>query len=127
MILVLIHWRIKPTEKAVADFRNWWENVAKIPDTKNLIGEFLSEPLPASNFKFAVNDLSAKDGEPPHTVFINVGMWKDWESFDAQVGHNFRDDKPPMEFEAIRRTRTILEPKAWRRGQWQLPDEGTCQ
>lgn len=126
MILVLIYWRIKPTDKDIADFKNWWKTEAKISDEGNLIGEFLSEPLPASQFNFAVNDLPAHDGEPPHKAFVNVGMWKDLESFHAQVGHNFRDDKPPMDFEAVRRTRTILEPGDWRRGQWQLPESGTC-
>ena len=127
MIIVLIHWRIKPTEKDVASFRTWWETEAKIPDTSNLIGEFLSEPLPADRFEFAVNDLSARGGDPPHRAFVNVGMWRDWESFHSQVGHNFRDDRDPMPFEVVRRTRTILEPRAWRRGPCPLPESGTCE
>ena len=62
-----------------------------------------------------------------HRSFINVGIWKDWESFYQEVGQNFRDDKPAMDFEAERRSRTIFEPKEWRVGEWRLPEESTCK
>jgi hypothetical protein len=126
MIVVLIHWRIKPTDEAVGAFFNWWKNTATIKDKSNLVGEFLSAPEPSSKFKFLVNDLSPQPGEAPHRAFVNVGFWKDWESFYEQVGHNFDDDRPPQPFEAARRTRTILEAKEWRVGGWQLPKDSTC-
>lgn len=84
-------------------------------------------PLSAKGFPFLVNDLASKPGDIPHRSFINVGYWKDWESFYQQVGHNFRDDKDPLPFEAEKRSRTILEPTEWRIGGWRLPEEGTCE
>ena len=78
MIIVLIHWRIKPT--AESDFLTWWKNTAVVKNKENLIGEFLSAPMPAGEFKFAVDDLSPKQDEPLHTAFVNVGLWKDWSA-----------------------------------------------
>ena len=126
MIIVLIHWRIKPTPEDEQAFLTWWKNDAPINDKCNLIGEFLSAPMPAKDFKFAVNDLSARTDEPAHKAFINVGLWKDWESFFEEVGHNFNDDNPPKPFEAARRTRTILSPEEWRRGDFNLSNTSTC-
>jgi len=76
----------------------------------------LSKPLPAGDFAFLVDDLSPTTGEEPHCAFINVGIWKDWQSFYEEVGHNFNDNRAPKPFEAMRRTRTILEAKEWRVG-----------
>ena len=123
MIIVLIHWRIKPTAKA--EFLTWWENTAVVKNKENLIGEFLSAPMPADQFKFAVDDLSPKQDEPLHTAFVNVGLWKDWQCFFDEVGHNFNDEKP-MPFESARRTRTILDPQTWRRGGFELESTSTC-
>ena len=106
MIIVLIHWRIKPSDEAVSQFQEWRKNVATIKNKANLLGEFLSTPLPATCFKFAVDDLT-QESNCRH--FINVGLWKDWESFEAEVGHNFNDNNSLEEFEAYRRNRTILE------------------
>src|SRR3989442_338732 len=118
MVIVLIHWRIKPTDEAVAAFFAKWKNGLLIKEKANLIGEFLSQPIPASEFNFAVDDLSPKANEVPHRAFVNVGFWKDWESFFKEVGRHFSDDLAPLGFEAARRTRTILETKEWRVGDW---------
>lgn len=127
MIAVLIHWRIKPTPEAEKAFLDFWTRVAKIEDKSGLVGEFLSQPLPASQFPFMVDDLSPPPGDVPCRRFINIGLWKDWQSFYDQVGKNMRDDKPMLEFEAARRTRTVLEPKQWRIGKFSLPAKGTCE
>lgn len=127
MILVLIHWRIKPDDASEAAFFEFWTRVAKIDDKTNLIGEFLSAPVPASQFPFLVDDLSAGHSQGNCRHFINVGAWKDWESFNDQVGKFMDDAKPMKEFEAERRTRTILAPKQWRVGAAALPTSGTCQ
>ena len=126
MIIVLIHWRIKPSKGHVSRFQEWWKLEATINNKANLVGESLSAPMPASNFKFAVDDLSRDGEEAEYRHFINVGLWKDWRSFEAEVGHNFNDNNQPMDFEAARRTRTILEPQEWRIGTSDLPSEGTC-
>lgn len=126
MIIALIFWRIKPTDEAVSQFLTWWREDAIIGDKVHLAGEYLSEPLPASRLPFRVDDLAPRDDEPSYRPFVNVGLWKDWESFFDQVGHNFGDDQPLMSFEARRRTRTLLEPTETRVGLWSLPAEGTC-
>lgn len=126
MIIVLIHWRIKPDEATVSHFLHWWKTEAKIKNKSNLVGEFLSVPLPAGNFPFLADDLTQGLGENRYRHFINVGLWKDLESFYTEVGHNFRDNDQPMEFEAEKRKRTILGLEEWRIGAWDLPAKGTC-
>ena len=127
MIIVLIHWRIKPTDIAEREFFEHWCNKAKIDDKTGLGGEFLSAPIPASQLPFRTDDLTFGHGLLDCRHFINVGMWKDWESFYEQVGKLMSDDKPLLPFEADRRTRTILEPKTQRIGGWQFPTSGTCE
>ena len=127
MIIVLIHWRIKPTDQAVSGFFEWWKNEAPIKDKINLAGEFLSAPIPARQFPFRVDDLTFGHGLLDCRHFVNVGIWKDWDSFYEQVGKHMNDDKPLLSFEADRRTRTILEPQQWRIGQFGLPESGTCE
>src|SRR4051812_599437 len=127
MVIVMIHWRIKSTEAAEQEFFKWWREKATIPDKSNLVGEFLSAPIPASQFKYRVDDLTFGHGVLDCRHFMNIGFWEDEKSFHEQVGDKFRDDLPIMPFEADRRTRTILSPKEWRRGQWELPVDGTCE
>jgi hypothetical protein len=74
MIIVLIHWRIKPTDEATSAFFDWWKTAAVIKEKTNLVGEFLSMPLPAHEFRFLVNDLSPEQGESPYRAFINVNL-----------------------------------------------------
>lgn len=126
MIIVIIHWRIKPTDEAEQAFFRYWREIAKIDDKGNLIGEFLSAPIPANQFKFRVDDLTFGHGVLDCRHFMNIGFWKDESSFQDQVGHKMKDDRTIEPFEADRRTRTLLNPREWRRGGFQLPDEGTC-
>jgi hypothetical protein len=127
MIIVLIHWRIKPTDEAENAFVQFWTTMATINIKTHLAGEFLSAPLPANQFPFRVDDLFFGHGVLDCRHFINVGLWNDFESFNEQVGKYMRDDKPILPFEADRRTRTVLEPRHWRVGQWTLPGKGSCE
>lgn len=127
MIIVLIHWRIKPDAVSETAFLDFWKTVAKVSDKENLIGEFLSAPLSAKDFPFKVDDLSVGHSKDSCTHFVNVAMWKDWESFQHQVGKYFDDAKPMQPFEAERRSRTILDPKEWRRGEAALTNTSTCE
>lgn len=78
----------------------------------------------AAEFPFAVDDLTPNPRS--FRSFVNVGLWRDWHSFYEQVGQYFRDDGPLEPFEAMKRSRTILNPQAHRLGLWELP-EGTCE
>ncbi|MBE7367674.1 hypothetical protein [Ramlibacter pallidus] len=131
MIIVLIHWRIKPTDEAESEFFRFWTETAKVEVKEGLAGEFLSAPLrqppDAPRFPFAVDDLSAGHSQGTCRHFVNVGIWKDWQSFYAQVGKFMNDDAPLKPFEAERRTRTVLDPQEFRIGSWALPSTGSCE
>ena len=121
MAVVLIHWYIKPNEQSVAEFLEWWTTEATVNDTNGLAGEFLSAPVPARELPFRTEDLGASNDRATFWEFVNIGIWKSWESFLEQVGHNIRDDNDLLPFEADIRTRTVLEPQEWRLGDWPLP------
>ena len=126
MFIVLIHWRIKPTDEAQADFCKFWIETATIPDKSALVGEFLSAPVPASAFPYKVDDLSTGHSQGRCNHFVNVGIWHDRETFQAQNGRLMNDDKPLLPFEAERRTRTVLDPLHVRIGDATLPAQGSC-
>jgi hypothetical protein len=126
VVIVLIHWRIKPDVASEAAFLEFWRTVARISDKTNLIGEFLSAPVLATNFPFLVDDFSAGHSQGACKHFMNIGLWRDWKSFEQEVGKYFDDAKPMQPFEAQRRTRTVLEPKEWRRGEAALTNTSTC-
>ena len=127
MIVVLIHWRVKPTEEAEADFFSYWKHVATIDDKSSLAAEYLSAPMSPQEVPFRVDDLTFGHGILNCKHFINVGIWKTWEAFYEQVGKHMKDDAPLQPFEADRRTRTVLIPKHSRIGTWSLPSEGTFE
>ena len=127
MVIVLIHWRIKPTDDDEAAFFEYWKNVATIDDKSSLAGEFLSAPMLARDVPFRIDDLTLAPGILNCRHFINVGIWETWKAFYDQVGKNMDDDKPTQPFEADRRTRTVLCPRESRVGDWFLPLEGTCE
>jgi arylamine N-acetyltransferase len=129
MIIVLIHWRIKPDK--VHEFKSWWTSKdADIENRAGLAGEFLSAPVPleellkstpADHKPFRVCDLAPGSCDEPYVAFVNVGLWQSWDEFYRQVGKNFNDESPKKDFEQYRRTRTILQPCNWRIGEWNLP------
>ena len=126
MVIVLIHWRIKPTDEAQADFFKFWIETATIPDKSALVGEFLSAPVPASAFPYTVDDLGTGHSRGRCLHFVNVGVWHDRETFHAQIGRLMNDDKPLLAFESERRTRTVLDPLHFRIGDATLPAHGSC-
>ena len=127
LIIVIIHWWIKPTAQSEVEFLDFWVNKAKIKDKSKLTGEFLSQPLPAADFDYRVNDFSAEDTDENVRHFMNVGIWESAEAFHEEVGHNFNDSDPIENFEAKRRTRTILKPREYRIGCHPLPKSGSCE
>ena len=127
MVVVLIHWRIKPTEEAEAAFFCYWKHVATIDDKSSLAAEYLSAPMSPQEVPFRIDDLTFGHGILNCKHFINVGIWETWDAFYEQVGKHMNDDAPLQPFEADRRTRTVLLPKQSRVGKWSLPSEGTCE
>ena len=127
MVVVLIHWRIRPTEKDEAAFFDYWKNKATIKDKSSLAAEYLSAPMSPQEVPFRVDDLTFGHGILDCKHFINVGIWETWDAFYEQVGKNMDDDAPVQPFEADRRTRTVLRPRQSRIGKWTLPSQGTCE
>lgn len=127
MVVVLIHWRIKPTKEAEAAFFRYWKHKARIDDKSSLAAEYLSAPMSPREVPFQVDDLTFGHGILNCKHFINVGIWETWDAFNEQVGKHMNDDGPLQPFEADRRTRTVLRPKQSRVGTWSLPSEGTCE
>ena len=121
MIIVLIWWRIKPTDEAEAEFKERWRQELKIDDKSCLLGEFLSMPVAADELKFLSQDFLDIYGD--YRTFVNVGIWRDLSSFEQQVGKYFDDNQPPLGFEALHRRRTILKPEVVRLGNWQINAE----
>lgn len=66
----------------------------------------------------------ASEESEPHISFVNVGIWKDEESFKAQIGNYIpTDPSEKKDFEQYPRRRIPLNPIFWRRGKFQLPIE----
>ena len=128
MIIVLIYWRIKPEQKAIDAFQKYWKEVAAIEDRTGLIGEFLCEAESFGARKWitwnlgpAISENDGADDKETFRAFINVGLWKNADTFNRQVGRYFNDTDPPKDFEQKRRLRVLLNPKAWRMGDFKLP------
>ena len=120
MIIVLIHWRIKPDEKSIADFLKYWREEASINDRTGLVGEFLSEAAKMKDYPY-ITWLLDPDHLGNFKSFVNVGIWTDGGSFYEQVAKNFNDENPMKPFEAHRRRRLVTKPDSWRIGGSTLP------
>ena len=117
MVIVLIHWKIKPDR--VDEFLDYWRKKAVVQDRRGLIGEFLSEACHTSEFPWITWDLTGC--EDVYRSFVNVGMWSDAGEFHDQIGKYFTGKAAPKEFEYESRVRTILRPACWRMGDSHLP------
>ncbi len=79
MIIILIHWLIKPgcEEK----FKKVWHNMT-IQSGQGLYREVLTEPVLRDDPKF--NTFSITDRS--YKTYINIGFWRSLEDFDKAVG-----------------------------------------
>ena len=119
MVIVLIHWKIKPDKVSMSKFLDFWQRTAKIKDRKGLVGEFLSEVSPKSDERNWITWDALADRPGAYRSFVNVGMWSDPEVFQEQVAQYFSENR--HDFEHKLRVRTLLCPKAWRIGHFHLP------
>jgi hypothetical protein len=116
----LIHWRIKPEQKHIDDFLEFWRTKSIVENRTGLVGEFLSETLNQKEYPYITWHMDP-DSLNDHKSFVNVGTWVDEKAFHEQIGKNFNDDKPMLPFEKYRRLRIVLRPKCWRMGHGKLP------
>ena len=119
MIIVVIHWKIKPEPETVKEFLEFWKTTAVVEDRRGLIGEYLSEGHSTAEFGWITWPLTGCEGN--YRSFINVGYWNSAEEFQEQVGKYFDSSTGPKDFEAEPRLRTALKPKYWRIGDSSLP------
>ncbi|MCY4588990.1 MAG: hypothetical protein OXE86_00190 [Alphaproteobacteria bacterium] len=117
MIIVIIHWKIKPD--MVNEFLDFWRMSAVVNDRNGLIGEFLGEEHSAAEFGWITWPMTGCKGK--YRSFVNVGYWNSGDEFQAQVGRYFDLSTGPKDFEAEPRLRTALRPKCWRIGDSTLP------
>jgi hypothetical protein len=120
MMIVLIHWRIKPDR--VDEFLAFWKQTATVADRSELVTEMLSEVRSPKDFWYATWSLDP-ESFGNFKSFVNVGIWNDDQAFKEQIADKFNDDLPLKSFEMYRRRRAILTPKTWRIGNAQLPND----
>ena len=114
MRIVLVEWRIIKGQENL--FLDYWSRRETIDDRSGLIGEFLSRVEDRKDFPWMTCELS-----PDWTCFVNVGLWRDADAFQAQIGWRLNDKRPKMSFEHERRRRTFLGPQRWRFGATPIP------
>ena len=81
MVIIMVHWLIKRGIENEEAFKAMWQKMKVDPNT-GLYREFLTKAEEAEDTKF--NTFSLTD--PAYITYINIGFWKDIESFDAAVG-----------------------------------------
>lgn len=81
MVIIMVHWLIKAGYSHEEAFKAMWRKMTIEPNT-GLYREMLTTVALDSDPKF--NTFSLTD--QAYTTFINIGVWKDLESFDAAVG-----------------------------------------
>ncbi len=121
MFIVLIHWRIKPTDEHIGAFMDFWRRKVPINNDNELIGEFLSEPFRADKVEYPIEPVLHEEAEP-YVSYVNVGLWKDEPSFLNEIGQYIPRDGSKKDFEQYPRRRIPLNPLYWRRGKFQLPE-----
>ena len=109
--IVVVEWKIKKGREC--DFMNYWSTRSTIPNRSGLIGEFLSE---VDKQKWVNWNL-----DEGWTTFYNIGIWRDAAAFEDQIGKFIDNSRPPLEFEAGKRSRVFLAPERWRVGLTALP------
>ena len=80
MVVIMVHWLIKRGVENEQAFKAMWQKMKVDPNT-GLYREFLTKAEEAEDPKF--NTFSLTD--PAYITYINIGFWKDVESFDAAV------------------------------------------
>ena len=81
VIVIMVHWLIKKGIENEQAFEETWKKMTIQPNT-GLYREVLTRPVEAEDPKF--NTFSITDNA--YTTYINIGIWKDLQSFDEAVG-----------------------------------------
>lgn len=117
MRIVAVEWKIKKGREQ--EFLDYWATRSTIPNRDGLIAEFLSGV--DSKDKWPWINWAGPIDKPGITTYYNVGLWRDGDSFQDQIGKFVDNNRPPLDFEAEKRTRVFLAPQRWRVGETALP------
>jgi hypothetical protein len=120
MFIAVIHWRVKPDQKSLNDFREHWNKRNAIDDRDGLIGEFLSEALASKDYPYITWHLDP-ESSGDFKSYVTVGLWSNPEAFAREVARHFNDDEPILAFEKYRRRRVVFAPVGQRIGMDVLP------
>lgn len=123
MVIVVIHWKIKPDEDSQKAFLAHWAESLNPSERSHLIGEYLSRPMSADEVGFECGTLGLEQSSA-FVSYFNIGLWESVAEFKQQIIDPFVGAKPePKSFEYELRQRLILDPLKWRRGKLDLPGE----
>ncbi|HRJ68556.1 MAG TPA: hypothetical protein PK812_03030 [Beijerinckiaceae bacterium] len=117
MRIVVVEWKIKKGREQ--EFLDYWAERSTIPNRDGLVAEFLSTVDSKEKWPW-INWLGPID-KPGITTFYNVGLWRDGESFQDNIGKFIDNNRPPLDFEGEKRTRVFLAPQRWRVGETRVP------
>ena len=81
MVVVMVHWLIKRGVENEEAFKALWRKMAIDPNT-GLYRKFLTKAEESEDPKF--NTFSITD--PAYVTYLNIGFWRDIQSFDNAVG-----------------------------------------
>lgn len=113
--IVVVHWKIKPGREA--EFLDYWSTRSVVGDRSGLVGEYLSSVEDRGLAPW----ITWQTLSPEYTSYFNVGVWRDLDAFQDQIGRHIDNSRPSLPFEAERRERVLLAPAAWRVGRSILP------
>jgi len=134
MVVIMVHWLIKKGIENEEAFVAMWRKMTIQPNT-GLYREVLTQPVEAEDPKF--NTFSITD--MAYTTYINIGIWRDLQSFDETVGKYIQppEKRKPLSgpymdremlavyqhtFEFKIRERVILKTILDRKGALEFPD-----
>ena len=119
MRIVIVEWKIKKGREQ--EFLDYWAQRSTIPNRDGLIAEFLSGV--DSKDKWPWINWTGPIDKPGITTYYNIGLWRDGDSFQDQIGKYIDNNRPPLDFEdgTIRRSRVFLAPQRWRAGETSPP------
>lgn len=115
MRTVVVEWKIKAGREE--EFEKYWAERSTIPNRDGLIAEFLSKV----DTKWTWINWLGPINKPGITTYYNVGLWRDGDSFQDQIGKFIDNNRPSLDFEGEKRTRVLLAPQLWRVGETGLP------
>lgn len=121
MVILLIHWKIRPDDASVRAFRKWWKDHG-LPKPENFSGEYLSEPLTPDVAGFPCTTFNVSS-DVRFRSFFNVAIWRDQDAFRQDVIEKVVEGRRELEdFEFDHRKRMVLRPVMSRPGKLPLPD-----